>query len=257
MKRFIVILTSILLMSTISGCWSYHELKDYAVVMGIGIDKGSGENIKVTSQTALASNIKNNSKGGGGSGGGEKAYKNIYCEGETIFKIFRDVTHQSGRKIYFPHNKTVIFSREIAEEGIRPYLDFLARDPEPRGTLWLFIAKDTASGVLETESKQEKIPAVKIEKLAEDQKFTSETYTANLVKFIKCLMIKTKAPVLSFIEVIGDKEKVLSVSGGAVFKEDKLVGELDRKETRGLLWVEGEVKSGIIVIEEPGGAGKS
>ncbi|MGE4485927.1 MAG: Ger(x)C family spore germination protein, partial [Oscillospiraceae bacterium] len=121
MKKFIVILASILMMSTISGCWSYHELRDYAIVMGIGIDKGSTENIKVTAQIALASKIKSNSKDGG-DGGEAKAYWNIESEGETIFKVFRDFTHQSGRKLYLPHNKVAIFSREIAEEGIRPYL---------------------------------------------------------------------------------------------------------------------------------------
>jgi spore germination protein KC len=42
-----------------------------------------------------------------------------------------------------------------------------------------------------------------------------------------------------------------AISGTAVFKGDKLVGKLDKAEGRGLLWVLGKVKSGIIIVKGP------
>ncbi|PHJ37625.1 hypothetical protein P378_14870 [Desulforamulus profundi] len=42
------------------------------------------------------------------------------------------------------------------------------------------------------------------------------------------------------------------VEGMAVIKGGKWVGELNSKETRGVLWVRGEVEGGILVIPIPG-----
>ena len=36
--------------------------------------------------------------------------------------------------------------------------------------------------------------------------------------------------------------------GPAIFKEGKMVGRLDDKETRGILWPRNEIKSGVITI---------
>ncbi len=49
----------------------------------------------------------------------------------------------------------------------------------------------------------------------------------------------------------------LRYSGAAVFKGDRLVGWLDRKEARGLNWVKGNIESGIIVIKSPEDQGKN
>ena len=43
----------------------------------------------------------------------------------------------------------------------------------------------------------------------------------------------------------------LKINGAAMFKNDKLVGWLDEKEARGLNWVLGKVKSGVIVVKSP------
>jgi spore germination protein KC len=42
-----------------------------------------------------------------------------------------------------------------------------------------------------------------------------------------------------------------AVSGIAVFKGDKLVGWMDEVETRGLLWIRNEIKTGVITIKIP------
>jgi Ger(x)C family germination protein len=65
-------------------------------------------------------------------------------------------------------------------------------------------------------------------------------------EFIGKILSKTASPVAPMITVLEDQEKKrLSVEGAAVFKDDKMIGELDIKETRGLLWVTGEVETGI------------
>ncbi len=96
-----------------------------------------------------------------------------------------------------------------------------------------------------------------IAKLVEAQAATSESSVVKLEQFITRLMSKTTAPIAPFIEVSGEgKEKTVLLSGTAVFKQDKLVGQLNKSETRGLLWVIDEIKSGIIDVDCPSGTGK-
>ena len=62
--------------------------------------------------------------------------------------------------------------------------------------------------------------------------------------------------VISGVEIIqneerGEIKKTIKLNNTAIFKKDKLMGWFDEKETRGLLWVLGKVKSGIIVLKSP------
>ena len=49
----------------------------------------------------------------------------------------------------------------------------------------------------------------------------------------------------------GEQGKNITLAGTAVFKEDKMIGELTPRETRGLLWVLNKAKGGIITLELP------
>ncbi|WP_040197214.1 Ger(x)C family spore germination protein [Candidatus Soleaferrea massiliensis] len=255
MKKIMSLMICIILTFNLTGCWSYHELNDYAVVVGVGIDKAESGNVLLTAQIAKPSALAKDSKGGGSQ---EKAYWNITNEAETIFSTVRSYTHESPRKLYFQHNKVLIFSREVAEEGVQKYIDFFVRDNETRIITWVLVAdKDKPSDILDIERGLEKVPAINIDKLVEAQQYNAETYSMKLLPFLQRLMSKTTAPVAPLIEISGEgEEQKIVISGSAVFKKGKLVGQLNKTETRGLLWVDGEVKSGIIVVECPDGEGK-
>jgi len=245
-----------LILST-TGCWNRRELDTLAILMGVGLDKPKEPGkVQLTAQIVKAGELKAPKKEGGGVS--EKAYLNIKSTGDTVFDALRGFTHESSRKAYLPHNQVIIFGRDIAEEGVQKYIDFFVRDHEPRLNVWVLVAKGSASEVLDVKSELEKIPAKNIANLVEAQAASSQSSVAILEQFLTRLMSKTTAPIAPIIEVSdeGEKKTVL-ISGTAVFKKDKLAGQLDKTETRGLLWVIGEVKSGIIVVDCPGGDGKA
>ena len=239
----------ILLIMSLSGCWNRHELETLAIVMGVGVDKPkeSGK-VQITAQIVKPGEIK--SSDGGGSA---KAFWNIGNTGETVFNTVRDLTSKSSRKLFFPHNQVLIFGRSIAKEGIQEFIDFFMRDPETRGNVWVVVAQGTAEEVLDVKSELEKVPANNIATLIKDNAAaTSQTSAIRLRDFASRLMSKTTAPIAPFIEISEDgEEKVAKISGTAVFKRDKLVGKMNKIEGRGLLWVLGEVKGGIIEVEGP------
>jgi germination protein, Ger(x)C family len=241
----------LLLIMSLSGCWNSRELDTLGIVMGIGIDKPKESNkVQVTAQIVKPGEMKS-SKKEGGDGSGGKAFWNVEGTGETVFSTLRDLTSKSSRKLFFPHNQVLIFGRSLAEEGVQKYVDFFVRDPETRMNVWVLVSQGTAGEVLDVKSELEKVPSNNIAKLIKGYAgATSQTSAVRLRDFESRLMSKTTAPIAPFIEISGyGEEKVAMISGTAVFKRDKLVGEMDKIEGRGLSWVLGEVKSGIIEVE--------
>jgi len=256
MKKIAAVLMCMLLSLGMAGCWSAGELNEYAFVMGVAIDQGSEpDHLLMTAQVAKPSGFKSAINGGGGSG--EDAYWNISNEGETLFNTVRGFTHESGRKLDFQHNTVLIYSREIAEKGIYDYMDLFVRDHEFRTSTWIAIANEKAADIFEVKTDLETLPAVQIDKMMESQQYTSQSYTTEILHFLERLKSGTTAPVAPLISVTGEGDKKeIYISGSAVFHGDRLIGELNDTETRGLMWVTGDVKSGIIVVDCPCGQGK-
>lgn len=253
--RFLKVVVCILLILGFCGCWDSRELNKLAIVMGMGIDKGNDPGtIQFTAQVIDVGNIRTAGSNGGG-GGQEKGYVNFEDTGNTVFSTIRNITNQSSRKLYFAHNQVLIFGRSAAEEGISKYLDFFLRDPETRLNVYILVAQDSAGDVLNVESNIENIPAQNIKAMIEEEStFTSQTIAVHLSEFKDSLLVKTKAAVAPIVEISqGSDGEISKINGTAVFKGDKLVGTLNKTEGRGLLWVLGKVKSGIIEARTPQG----
>jgi len=251
------IMVCFMLILPISGCWSRHELNSLSFVVGVGLDKAEkpGE-IQLTTQVVKPGELKSSSAKNKSSESGTNAYWNIKKTGYLASEIIKDFSHESSHKLYFPHNQVLIFERKLAEEGMQPYIDTFIRDIETRFNVLVVVSEDRASEVLDVSTGLEKLPAINIAKLVETQKITSESPTVKLIDFIRRLMSKTTAPIAPLIRVTGEgNEKTLEVFGTAVFKHDKLVGELNKRETRGLLWVINEVKGGMINVASSSGDG--
>lgn len=240
----------ILLTMSISGCWNRHELDTLGVVMGVGVDKSAEYGkVKITTQLVKPGQIKSQSKE---AVSGTQAFWNVTGIGDAVSSTLGDITNKSSRKLFFPHNQVIIFNKLIAEEGIQKYLDFFVRNPETRMNVWVLISQDTALEILSVKSELEKLPANNIGKLIQTEAAaTSQTRAVRLRDFVVGLMSKTTASTAPFIKISKDGDKdVVMISGTAVFKGDKLIGSMSKREGKGLLWVLGDIKSGIIEVSD-------
>lgn len=234
----------------LTGCWNSRELNTIGIVAGIGIDKGAKPDyLDMTVQLVKTSELKAQSGKGGGSGGRSDAYVNIYSTGRDPIDILRQFTHQTNRKIYLPHNEVIILGKDMAEAGVKNVLDVFMRDHEARMTVEIIVSREKAASVLEVQPQLGKITALEISQLLDVQTATSESAKISLFEFATCLASKTCCPVAPLIETKKIKDKdVIYLTDFAVFKGDKLAGELDKKESRGFLWAMNKVKSGIVEV---------
>jgi len=251
-KRVVTCLTVILLVVFIlTGCWNRRELSTLSIVQAIGIDRLEDGQISLTVQILIPSAVKASATGEGG-----KAVSVLTSTGQTIFDAFRNATLEADRKLFLPFNKVIVIGEEAAQAGTTPLTDFLSRDHETRRLANVFIARGKAKEILEAEHGQEKIPAKALENLAKGSGATSKIPKIEVHEFLKTLASKTSDPFVPGIKIVkkeeeGKEKKLLKLDETAILKKDKLVGWFDVKETRGLLWILGKVKSGIIVVSSP------
>lgn len=237
---------------SLTGCWDKMELNNIAIIMGIGIDKAKASNdIAITAQVANAAEMKGYATGSTGPKK-EKAYFNIESTGATMYSAIKNFSKKSSRKLFFSQNQIIVIGKEIAEEGLGKYIDFFTRDGETRLLVWVLISDKSANEVLNVDSDFESIPARSIKELILQQQYNSEAPMVDLQKFSGKLMSKTTDPILPIIRIsMEGNKRLFSLSGAGVLKKDKLIGEMNRLETRGLLWATGQVKKGNIVINDP------
>ena len=275
-KTSILIILS-LLSILLSGCWDRVELNRLAIVLGSAIDKAPGveEKFMVTAELVNPPQVVTPLVGGGG--GDDPDSWILTSTGWTVFDAVRNFIMQSQNKLFWSHSEVLIIGEDLAREGIAPILDFYLRDHELRRTTWFIIAKETtAKEILGVQHKFGGVTSTVIDNLVQSAIVTSNAVQVRITDFTAMLACSQCDPVAGRVEFVaaGEPEgklegsetrdmknnvtegEFLRYTGAAVFKGDKLVGWLDRKETRGYNWVKGEVQSGIIVVESPEEDGK-
>ncbi|NLF26331.1 MAG: Ger(x)C family spore germination protein [Clostridiales bacterium] len=255
-SRACMLLICLSALSGLTGCYSRHEINSLAIVMGVGVDEGSAqENYLVTAQVAKASAMHASAAEGSGSGTSGDAYVNGQYEADSIFSAMRGITYIASRDLYFSHNQIIAVGRKVAERNIVPALDLFLRDYEGRLTTMILVADGKAVDLLNEKTDLEKLPALHLHDMLEVQKITSTSVVVSLHEFLVATLSKTTAPVAPIVELFtheSGKEKA-RVGNTAVFKGGRLIGELNKAQTRGLLWVTGKVEGGALETQALGG----
>ena len=284
-KRVMCIAAAIVCAVTCGGCWDKRELSDLAVVMGIAIDAGSGDNGETVT---ISAQIANAEKSGGSpeEGSGGKSYNNFTRSGGSAFEVLRGMTHLSSRQLYNSHNQIVVFGSELAEkQGVSDVIDFFMRDNEIRYSMLIAVADGKAAELFDASPEYEQVPARELAELILVQSKNSGSAVCTLLDFMSCGVSVGKAALVPLVKTVkpsseqqqgqqesggqqgsgeqqksGEQqgsggqsgEKRLEVSGSAVFDGVKMVGKLNTEETRGALWVRQGVKAGILPVETDG-----
>ncbi len=246
---------SLVIVFTLSSCWSRKDLGTLAIVLGTALDKADNpDDMKLTAQVVKPEQIGAGATGEGSSSSGEKAYTNVTQTGSSMLTIVRKITHMQSRKLYFAHNEVIIMSEDLARQGISNVLDGFTRDLETRMNVKVLVSRGEASKILEEDINFEKLPASHIVNMLDNQQFNSETVSVTLRDFSIATLSTTISPVAPIIEIHEvENEKYLRLQGTAIFKNGKMIGELSKDQTKGFMVVTNRAKSGVVTIETESG----
>lgn len=262
-----------------TGCWDRREIDQMTFVTMVGVDKKENGDVKLTIQIPTTATLQ---AAGGGEGGGSQESPIIILDstGRTIFDAIRNAASFSIPVLFWAHIKVIVFSQEVAREGISKYMDFFARDSELRGTPWVVITPGKAENIVKAESRFTEIPADYVEGLIEGVGRVAVSTQINVESFLERIISPDgNQPFAPRITIRKEQQeeaqqqaqagsggggsgggnggggrppkKDFLLEGTAVFKQDKMLGWLNREETRGLLWLQGEMHNALIIVKCP------
>lgn len=225
-------------MFLVTGCWNYREIEKLSIVAGAAIDKEDDQYLMTVEIANLA--------------GGKEAKvesKKIEAKGDTIFDAARNVIKISGKRLYWSHVKVVIFSQEIAREGIIQAIDWFNRDAETRMSTNMLISKEkTAKELLEKQSITAEIRSFEMYDMLTSQESLSKAPRIAVYEFINALAAQGKSAVLPAVGITENEgQKTSELSGTAVFKEDRLIDFLDGEDTKYFLFILNKVRGGLLI----------
>lgn len=224
------------------GCWDFSEVEDVSVAstIAIDIDKNTGEyilNIEVTDVEGTKQGIN-------------LIPIVVETRGKTIEDAARNMISITSKTPYWGHTNIIIISEDLAKRGISPPLDWIGRNPEVRLSTNIFVSKGkTAKEILYDKQEFTKIRTFEYERLQNSYELLSKLPIIRASRVINQVQQSELYAVLPTVELVDIDSKTASNSiGSAHFKRGKLVGYLNPLDTMKYLFVQDEVKKGILII---------
>lgn len=225
--RRLVLLINIILLFCIftSGCYGKRELDDMAYVVGIGIGKGKGNLLKITLQTAVPLKMAN------GDGDAEGSYFAETVEAPTIYSALDILEGVFNRGIDLSHARVVVFSRELAQEGVQPVMNEILGGHDFRPSMYVIVSESAADEYFESIKLNLETNPAKYHQLShQGYLYTSNGAGTTLYDFHTKSVSRHIQAVSALAEEFPNVDEGMQMAGLAIFNGTKMVGQLNREE---------------------------
>ncbi|SEP16532.1 Ger(x)C family spore germination protein [Paenibacillus sp. OV219] len=248
-----IICTGVLVIAmaaALCGCWSSVELNERAFARVMILDK-SKDGIELT----LGFPLPNRISGGvnGSSASTEPPFALVTKTGRDLGEAYRLIQADLSRRITFGQLRNILISKAFAQDGISPIVDFLMRNTGIRINANLYVTDGPAKQI-------GRIPLT-FERFLTDILTAYAKHKITLTTTAKDVLMTTTTggdfalPMLVFGELGAESERGgqewMGTDGAAVFRQGKLVAQLDSKDTRAALWIMDEMEEGVMRIKSP------
>lgn len=232
MKRLIALLLIPLLLT---GCRESKQIDELSFVKMLAIDK-SESGLTVTAGIQIpASKEKENS-------GSEV----ISVECETLSEGLNLLEGATEKKIFFGQINCILLGEEMARSGIIDTVDYLVRSDELRFDIPVIVIKaSTAKKLVEDAKESEEHISQRIVKKLESNYSTSSSGEIQLSTLVEMLEDPFRAPYLPYITV--KENDGFSVTGYAVFENDRVKEFLNKEDSLGINMLNGTVENYMTV----------
>ena len=270
-KRVFVILVILLLLVAFSGSYKALSIEKLAYVVAIGIDTAKdSEGFLFSFQFT---NVTPNSE----SGTAEKSPSIVNTvEAPSIASAINLMNTYIGKRLNLSHCKVIVFSEDVAFNGISKHIYTLMNDTQIRPSANIVVSKCNAKYYIENSKPiLENLITKYYDIFDYSSNFTAYTADASIGDFLNKLECDTCSPVAILggvntqnvnytTDVIENQassaksnESTISGKRGsenigvAIFKDDKMVGELNAFECLAFLNVTNQAKGFFISVKDP------
>lgn len=247
LKNIFILTLIVLFIIAFSDSYLSLSLDNLAYVIAIGIDKSETNNLQVTFQFSTPNSDSSSQSESESSGKTSSIIKTV--DASSISSAINLMNAYISKQINMSHCKIIVFSEELASEGISDEIFTLINDTQIRPSSNIIISKCNAKYYIEsTKPDLENLVAKYYESLPNSSIYTGFITDATIGDFFNALLSKTSMP----YAILGNINSEQSESIGlAVFYHDKFVGELNPLETISFLSVTNDVERFLITIPNP------
>ena len=246
-KKIFIIVLIIIFVSSFSASYNSLNIDNSAFAIAIGIDKSYSNKLKVTFEFLAPS------PSGEGAVETTPVLNSVDCS--SITNGINLMNAYLGRKVNLSHCKLIIFSEELAKEGISDEVYSLINEVQIRPSANIVVSKCNTKYYIENSvpSLENLIPKY-YEIFPNTSEYTGYTCNATIGDFFNALVCNYCSPyaILGGIDespITGERET--QNIGLAVFKNAELVGDLNAIETICFLNLKESVDSFLVSIPDP------
>ncbi|RDV84816.1 Ger(x)C family spore germination protein [Ammonifex thiophilus] len=252
------------------GCWDMRELEDLAFVTAVAVDRLPSGEVRLVVQAFNPRALAGGTQGAitPSASVPSKCYRNYEARGKTVFAAVRELALKVPKRPYFTQSRVLLFTEGAARRGVAEVLDFFERSVEIRKIIPVFVVRGDVLELLDVPNPHESCPAMRLEGLVREQSRTSFFPVVTFGEFLGMLVSEGQEAYCPVVRAERNPTQKLrpreplapapepameiKVGGTAVFRRDRLVGFLNERESRGLLWAKGKVGGGALVLSLEG-----
>ncbi len=243
-RSFIIMIFCITIL--LSGCGKGKEIKDLSIVDALGIDIDENGIVNLTFQFYKAP------IGDAQEEGKVEVYE---ASGETVQDAILNAEVLGNKKVYMAHNNVIVVGSETAKKGFNKFIDTFERSRDIRENVLVTIADGKASEIMKSENERgEGGQNESLKKMILNYKDNTRAYKITFLDICEYLTNKDRDFFIPVIKKSGGKDKnTIQTDGVALFKEDKMVGQMNEDDSFGLIFLRSKGTEGIVVIDNPFG----
>ena len=138
------------------------DINHRAIVIALGLDVTPAGMIKMSAQIPVITDLASGGSGSGRAAAPPKPFHVVSSEAETSYSTVGNLQSKTSNEFFIGQLKTTIISTDLAERGLKPYINFLERHPEITSTGVVVLTKGSALEILNTPLNSKDIPGLSI-----------------------------------------------------------------------------------------------
>lgn len=270
LKNVFIFILILLLINSFTASYRSFSIDNLAFVVALAIDKSNQNKLKVSFQFTTPSSVSE-------TGSTEKSPSIINTiEASSIDTAINIMNAYLGKEINLSHCKVIVFSEELAKQGISDEIYSLINNVQVRPSANIVVSKCDAKYYIENSKPSlESLITKYYEVFPNSSQYTGFTSNATIGDFFNALTCDLCQPyaILGGINAsdyssstsidsqkdytIKSNESPISGKRGAeniglaVFKDDTLVGELNALETISFLCLQNNIEGFLVSVPDP------
>lgn len=260
MKKIFNSIVFIIIIFTLSGCFNYKEINDYAIVSGISIDENKEKSVNKYKVGIQIMNAKKDEES-------DSSLITFYeASGKTIYDALEKIMLDSPKELYLGHNEVIVISEELLKkENPLNYLDYFMRDPGSEKDSAVMVSKEKdASSILKVITPLETLPSKNLRStLSVADNFSGILTVVTIDEFISDLSNSKTEAIIPSVKIkgkINNGEKMDNIKESnpntkltfdtlGYFKNNKLKGYLTTNESVGYNFLANVAKETYVNIK--------